>query len=212
MLKFKNFHVGQDEQSGDDHRISGNEQQTGQPGSFEPTAKKKVRSEKQREASRRNGAGSHGPTDTRKTRYNAIRHGLRAQGLTPWDDAAEYLRVLSALEDKYSSSDPFDIISIQESALEIVRIRRINRLEADNIVGMSSFSGSSSDSTSDGTPTIHFAAMKEYGPTVFDLLNRYKTGGMNRLLRWRRELERVPRDEASERSADAGTDNGGVVI
>jgi hypothetical protein len=211
MVKFKNVHVGQDEQPGNDQRVSGNEQQTGQPENFEPTAKKKVRSEKQQEASRRNGSHGRGPNDTARTRYNAIRHGLRAQGLTPGDDAAEYLRVLSDLENKYSSSDPFDIVSIRESALEIVRMRRINRLEADTIIGLTSFSESSSQPTSDDIPTIHFAAMKEYGGPVFDLLNRYKTGGMNRLLRWRRELERVPRNEASQ-TANSDSDDDGIVI
>jgi hypothetical protein len=174
-------------------------------------AKKKPRSEKQREASRRNGSRGHGPNDTTRTRYNAMRHGLRAQGLTPWDDADEYREILRALEDRYSSSDPFVAISISESALEMIRIRRINRLEADNIVGMSSFSGSSSDSTSDGTPTIHFAALNEYGSSL-DLLDHYKAGSMNRLLRWRRELERVPRDEASEQSTDTGTDDDEGVV
>jgi hypothetical protein len=175
-------------------------------------SKKKPRSEKQIEASRRNGARSHGPIDTRTTRYNAIRHGLRAQGLTPWDDAVEYLRVLSDIENKYTSSDPFDITAIRESALEIVRMRRINKLEADNIVAMSSFSESASQPTSDDTPTIHFATMKEYAAPVFDLVNRYKTGAVNRLLGWRRELERIPRDEPSQQSADSAVDDENIAI
>src|SRR5205823_11249343 len=106
----------------------------------DPGAKKKPRSEKQRAASRDNGSHGRAPNDTTRTRYNATRHGLRGQGLTPWDDAEEYREILGALEDKYNSSDPFDAISISESALEIIRIRRINKLEADNIIAMSSFS------------------------------------------------------------------------
>ena len=35
----------------------------------------------QQEASRRNGAQSHGPQDTSRTRYNALRHGLLSGGL-----------------------------------------------------------------------------------------------------------------------------------
>jgi hypothetical protein len=176
-----------------------------------PVGKKKPRSEKQREASRRNGSKGDGPDDTTRTRYNALRHGLRAQGLTPWDDPERHFRVLGALEEKYSSSDPIDEFFVQEAALEMVRMRRINRLEADNIIAMSAFSDSSDDPTSKDAPaTIHFATLKEYGAPSLDLINRYKTSSMNRLLRWRRELERIARDEARHRSVDQGVDDDSI--
>ncbi len=155
-----------------------------------PVAKKKPRSEKQLEASRRNGRRSHGPRNTERTRYNAIKHALRAQGLTPWDDVDEYRETLCALMDIYRPSNPIDRLLAQQSAQEMVRMHRSDRLEAENITAMSS----SPDSSSDGIPTIHFMAMKEYGGPVFDTLNRYRTASMNRLLRYKRELERIPRD------------------
>ena len=204
MLKFEG-----DDRSGADHfPAQPNQEPIANPPA--PEAKKKPRSEKQREASRRNGSRSHGPDDTTGTRYNAMRHGLRARGLTPWDDGAEYLRNLSALEDKYGSSDPFDQFFLQEAALEMTRMPRINRLEADKTMALSSFSEPPDNPTSDGTPTIHFAALKEYGAPAFDLINRYKTSCMNRLLQCRRELERVPRDEASQRSADETIDDDSI--
>ena len=207
MLKFE-----KNDQNQDDHSpTQAHQEPIASPQA--PAKKKKPRSEKQREASRRNGHLGGGPHDTTRTRYNAMQHGARAQGLTPWDDLEQHFRVLGALEEKYSSSDPLDQFSVQEAALEIVRMRRINRLEADNIIAMSAFSDSSDDPASGGAPaTIHFATLKEYGAPSLDLINRYKTSSMNRLLRWRRELERIAQDEASQRRADASTDDDDTVI
>jgi hypothetical protein len=193
MLIFKNHKENQEQ-------VPTNDQESPAVDVPNPGAKKKVRSEKQREASRCNGKRSPGPTNTERTRYNALKHGLRAQGLTPWDNADEYQRNIYALIDRYDASDPVDGFVIQQLALEMVRMRRMDRLEADNIIAMSSPTDSSSDPSSDGTPTIHPAMIKEYIGPVLDTHSRYRTAGLNRLLRYRRELERIPRDEPSPES------------
>ena len=43
----------------------------------------------QQEASRRNGAQSQGPKDTSRTRFNALRHGLLAEGLVFTSEAQQ---------------------------------------------------------------------------------------------------------------------------
>jgi len=53
----------------------------------DPGAKKKPRSERQREASRRNQLRSHSPRNTDRTRCNAIKHRLPGEELTPRDNA-----------------------------------------------------------------------------------------------------------------------------
>ncbi len=175
-----------------------------------PGAKKKVRSERQRESSRRNGRRSHGPGNTERTRYNAMRHGLRAEGLTPWDNTDEYRENIRALMDRYGASDPIDIFACQQSVLEMHRIRRMDRVEADNITALSTPPDTSNDPSSGGTPTIHCAVMKEWAGPMFDTLNRYRTAGMSRLLRYRRELERIPRDEPHPKSTVTDIGHGDV--
>src|SRR5579875_1461337 len=50
-----------------------------------------MRSDKQREQSRINGARSRGPKDRRKARFNGLTHGLTAlQVLLPGEDPAEF--------------------------------------------------------------------------------------------------------------------------
>jgi hypothetical protein len=172
-----------------------------------PGAKKKVRSESQREASRRNGRRSHGPENTERTRYNAMKHGLCAEGLTPWDNAEEYREIIRALMDRYGASDPIDIFMIQQCAQEMLRICRMDGMEADSITALSDMS---SDSSSGGSPTIHYSVIKEYAGPMFDMLNRYRNGGMSRLLRYRRELERIPRDGPSPESTVTDIGHGDV--
>jgi hypothetical protein len=95
----------------------------------DPGAKKKVRSERQSEASRRNGLRSHGPRNTDRTRCNAIKHRLPGEGLTPLDNAERYEETKSALKATYTSSNPFNAFFIEQSALEMERCRRGARLE-----------------------------------------------------------------------------------
>jgi hypothetical protein len=177
--------------------MSINEKDSPSIGHSDPGSKKGVRSERQLEASRRNGRRSRGPRNTDRTRLNALKHGLRAQGLTAADDVGEYEQNIGSLMDKYNSSDPIERFMIQQMALEMTRMRRMDRLEADNITAISAPPDVPGDMISDDTPKIHFAVVREYANTAFDLPNRYKTATMNRFLRYRRELDRIPREEPS---------------
>ena len=200
MLKF-NYGDGDDQahdRRNGDQQIPADETQISNRSASDPgtTKKKKPVSERRVEANRGNALRSTGPRHTERTRFNATKRGFRAQGLTPWDDAEDYKETLQALKDNYASSNPVDLFLMEQTALEIVRIRRMARLEADNVVALSSPPDDSNDPGSEGgAPTINFVMIKEYAAHVFDLFNRYTTAGTNRLLRYRRELERLPRDE-----------------
>src|SRR5206468_6595638 len=165
------------------------------------------------EANRRNGLLSTGPRNTQRTRYNALKHGLLAAGLTEWDDAEKYEENIHALTAIYSSSDPVDAFLIEQMALEMLRSRRTARLEAENITALSSRPDTSSDPTSDRcTPMIDPLVMKEYAGPALDRLQRYASANLNRMLRCRRALEPIRRDEPGPGVTDTDIANADIVI
>jgi hypothetical protein len=183
--------------------ITENHQQAPTVNAPDPCAQKKGTSQRRIEANRRNALLSTGPGNTQRTRYNAIRHGLLVEGLTQWDNAEEYEENILAFREIYPSSDPLDTFLIKKMALDMVRSRRIARLEAESITAVSSQPDTSSDPTSDRcTPMIDPIVMKEYAGPVLDRLERYNSATLNRLLRCRRELERIRRDEPGPGSTD----------
>jgi hypothetical protein len=164
-----------------------------------PGAKKKVTSQRRIEANRHNALLSTGPRDTQRTRFNAVRHGLLAEGLTQWDDAEEFEETILAFRAIYDLSDPLDAFLITRMALDMLRSRRIAQLEAGSITALSGPPNKSIDPTSDRfTPMIDPIVMKEFGGQILDRFERYNTATLNRLLRCRRELERIPRDKPGQ--------------
>jgi hypothetical protein len=190
-----------------------NHQQASTANASDPCAKKKATPQRRIEANRRNALLSPGPRNTQRTRYNAIRHGLLAEGLTQWDDAEEYEENIRAFRATYPSSDPLDALLMEQMALEMVRLRRNARLEAETITALSSRPETSSDPTSDRcTPMIDPMVMKEYAGPLLDRPQRYASAILNRLLRCRRELEPIRRDEPGPGSTDTDIANADAVI
>jgi hypothetical protein len=193
-------------------QVPSNDQQAPTVNAPDACAQKKDTSQRRIEANRRNALLSTGPRNTQGTRYNAIRHGLHAEGLTQWDDAEEYQENVHALAAIYPSSDPLHTFLIKHMALDMVRSRRIARLAAETITALSS-PDRSGDPTSDGcTPMIAPLVMKEYGGPVLDRLQRYDSATLNNLLRCRRELERTRRDEPGPGNTDTDIANADALI
>jgi hypothetical protein len=195
--------------------VTENHQQAPTANVSDPCAKKQKKgtSQKKIESNRRNALHSTGPRNTQRTRHNAIRHGLLAEGLTEWDDPAEYQEIIHALMAIYPSTDPVDTFLIEQMALEMLRSRRTARLEAETITALSSRPDPSSDPTSDRcSPMIDPMIMKEYAGPALDRLQRYASANLNRMLRCRRELERMRRDEPGSGSTDTDIANADVVI
>ncbi len=196
-------------------KVTEKDQQAPTVNASDPSAKKQKKgtSQKKIESNRRNSLHSTGPRNTQRTRHNAIRHGLLAEGLTEWDDPAEYQEVIHALTAIYPSSDPLDAFLIEHIARDMVRSRRAARLEAENITALSSWPDPTSDPTSDRcSPMIDPMIMKAYAGPVLDRLERYTSAALNRMLRCRRELERIRRDEPGPGSTDTDIANAKVVI
>ena len=53
------------------------------------------------DSNRKNAQRSTGPRDTTSTRYNAVRHGLLAKGITELDDPVAYESLLERLTQAY---------------------------------------------------------------------------------------------------------------
>ena len=137
-------------------KLTEKDQQAPTVNASDPSAKKQKKGTSQKviERNRRNSLHSPGPRNTQRTRYNALKHGLLAAGLTEWDDAEKYEENIHALTAIYSSSDPVDAFLIEQMALEMLRSRRTARLEAETITVFSRPDTSSDPSSDRCTPMI----------------------------------------------------------
>lgn len=143
-------------------------------------------------ANRRNALQSTGPRNTEKTRYNALKHGLLASGLTPFDDVEDFLDNLEKLTECYQPANPIENFIVKSAALDIVRAGRMDRLEAESL----SLLANADDAQYEETPPIDFALQKEYLWPLLDRVQRYQTSIANRVLRTHRALKRSSRTEA----------------
>ena len=84
-------------------------------------------------ASRSNGKKGTGPRDTTSTKFNAIKHGLLAIGITELDDADGYRDKLRELQHELLPVGLVEEFLVNSIALEMVRLERARRLEAEFI-------------------------------------------------------------------------------
>jgi hypothetical protein len=157
-----------------------------------PTSAKKVA------ANRVNGQKSHGPKNTRSTRFNATKHGLLAEGITELDDAAGYRTILSDLIREKIPTGALETFLVQSAALDMVRWPRARRLEAEYITGElnpPTYLGLPDlDELDPGLPaSIASKALQE-----LVTLQRYESSFGNRLFRTLHELERLQRARRGE--------------
>jgi hypothetical protein len=96
-----------------------------------------MRSEKQREASRTNGAKSRGPKTPGgkdKSKMNGLKHGLRAeQVVLPGEDPAEFRAELKGWADDWKPAGHTRAILVERAAVASWRLRRCVRAEAELI-------------------------------------------------------------------------------
>jgi hypothetical protein len=163
-----------------------------------PTSEKKIA------ANRLNGRKSRGPKNTTSTRFNATKHGLLALGITELDDAEGYRNTLSGLEKEFNPVGLIEMFLVESAAVEMVRLRRARRLEAEYITEVLNppiESGPMCELPSlfhvdPGLPAL----MKL--PSVQALVSvhqRYESPIVHRLFRTLHELERLQRIRRGER-------------
>ena len=84
-------------------------------------------------ASRSNGKKGTGPRDTTSTKFNATKHGLLAVGITELDDADAHRDKLRGLQHELLPVSLREEFLVESIALEMVRLERARRLEAEFI-------------------------------------------------------------------------------
>jgi hypothetical protein len=159
-----------------------------------PTSSEKIA------ASRRNSKMSTGPKNVISTRFNATRHGLLAAGITELDDPDDYRNTLNRLKEGY-------LVEVKEFvlgriALEMVRLRRSARLEAEYLTGILNppIFGEVQDLL--GGPSLECSLIdrglparitsEKFEPLV-TTFQRYESSVENRLFRHIHEAERLVR-------------------
>ena len=160
------------------------------------------------EANRRNAQLSTGPSNTASTRYNAVKHGLRAEGITELDNPDGFFDLYTRLETEFAPAGEIERLLVRHIALLTVRLQRAAMLEAEFI-------------TAHINPPL---TKTEGGPSVENLLGRvvvldpglparlsagavdglcnkfqrYESAVENKLYRAVHELERLQRLRAGE--------------
>ena len=157
----------------------------------------------------RNAKRSTGPHDTKRTRHNASRHGLRASGLTKFDDIEEFTATIEDLTRVFEPRNTVDTFLVENLARDIVRYRRATRMEADGIEILSNRSAST-DQEPGSTPAMLEPLMINEYAGLLDLPLRYGTAIMNQVLRLKRELERRRDADGSEPNEER-TGNGDLI-
>jgi hypothetical protein len=166
-----------------------------------PTSAKKVAS------NRINAQKSQGPINTTSTRFNATKHGLLAQGITELDDADSYHALLSNLRQERAPVGPFEELLVESIALEIVRLARARRFEAEYITA--ELNPPIHDNSPFGDeltllqgpmldPGLPAAMSSDSTQRLVSIFQRYESIFLNRILRFFHELERLQRIRSGE--------------
>ncbi|MGO9576252.1 MAG: hypothetical protein ACLPTQ_18220, partial [Terriglobales bacterium] len=164
-------------------------------------------SEKKLRANRVNGRKSHGPMDSTSTRFNATKHGLLAMGITELDDAEGCRALLDDLRKEKAPVGVVETLLVESVALDMIRLRRARRLEAEYIIGElnpPTIQAFLFDLPDLSKPTILDPGLPavigfESGQRLVNVFQRYETTFVTRILRLLHELERLQRMRGGER-------------
>jgi hypothetical protein len=164
--------------------------------------KRKQTSERKRQANKENATKSTGPRDTGSTRFNALKHGLRAsKGITELDDAEEYHALvqgllskgLPALKAKLAHIVAFEVMRLQRSAIveaEFVT-SKLHPEVSSQLFGMPNW----------GESVIQKGFVFSFDIEVANFLTmtqRSHTSSINNLLKTMNQYERLERMENGE--------------
>jgi hypothetical protein len=187
-----------------------------------PTSERKIA------ANRRNGRKSKGPKNTKSTRANATKHGLLAVGVTELDDVEGYRNMLRDLIKESNPVGTIEMFLVESAAVEMVRLRRARRLEAEyltEILNPPIESGLMCElpplvQVDPGLPSV--MKLQSVQPLV-SVFQRYESTIAHRLFRTLHELERLQRIRRGEKISapaaldvnihhDTGTESGAMLL
>jgi hypothetical protein len=82
-------------------------------------------------ANRKNSTKSTGPNDTTSTRFNAIKHGLLAEGITELDSPETFPHFCATIETELKPLGEIETFIARQVVLCMVRLKRVRLLEAE---------------------------------------------------------------------------------
>ena len=158
------------------------------------------------EANRRNSRRSTGPNDTTSTRYNAVKHGLLAEGITELDNPETFPAFCAKLESELKPTGEIECFLVRQIAFDVVRLKRVALLEAEfttaqlnppitetHLGAMNMLIEVDSDKTVVLDPGIPSRLSADAVDALASKFGRYETQIENRLFRHLHELERLQR-------------------
>jgi hypothetical protein len=156
------------------------------------------------DSNRKNAQQSTGPGDTTSTRFNAVKHGLTAKGITELDDSDAYESLLQRLTERYCPVGDLEKFFVQRIAFHMIRLQRAGRLEAEYITGelhptvkKDIFPGRL-DLTTIVEPGLPAAVGARGAITLVTGFQRYETAIESKLYRAINQLERLQRTRRGE--------------
>jgi hypothetical protein len=156
------------------------------------------------ESNRKNAQRSTGPRDTSSSRFNAVTHGLLAQGLTELDDSDAYKSLLQRLTEERRPVGDLENFLVQWIAFNMLRLQRAGRLEAEYITGelhppvKEDIIPDLSELTRIVEPGLPAAVGARSASILVTGYQRYETALENKLYRAINQLERLQRTRRGE--------------
>ena len=152
------------------------------------------------DSNRLNAQNSTGPGDTTLTRFNAVKHGLLAKGITELDDSDAYESLVQRLTVDYGPVGDLEIFWVRRIAFCVTRLYRAARLEANYINAEIHPPSQEQDCLAPITPELGLSA-PVCALSAINLVSgfqRYETAIENKLYRAIHELERRQRTRKGE--------------
>lgn len=170
-------------------------------------------------ANRRNAEKSTGPRNTLSTRFNALKHGLLAEGITELDDSETYRMLCRGLEREYEPVGAMEGFLVRRTALCSIRVMRAARFEAECITAAlnpATFDRTNSElavlAARFQDPVLDLGLPASLPDSVVsslgDTFSRYETWAENRLFRCLAELERLQSRRKSRSEVPSQPPNG----
>ena len=159
------------------------------------------------ETNRCNAKKSTGPRDTTSTRYNAVKHGLLAEGVTELDSPETFTEFCAKIATKLQPIGEIEAFLARRIALGMVRLKRAELLEAEFVTAQLNPPVTEVDpdlETMLGRTAVIDPGLPARIPAdalgvLANTIARYETAIENRLFRALNQLERMQRLRQGEK-------------
>jgi hypothetical protein len=145
-------------------------------------------------ANQNNSRRSTGPRDTTRTRFNGLKHGLRAeQVVLPGEDPAEFEAEKQAWFDDWEPQSHTRAVLVERAALASWRLRRCARTEAARLRKLAAKAAKKFDATNEALERLALERFERDAAGGLKMLEA-DPYGLDRLLTWWGELDNALAD------------------